>query len=165
MLNFRAFTTTFSTACRSRNDVVVELNNAGVDTVITALSSYTLGSNVEHFSYVGADNFQDTGNALNNVIQGGTGNDVLRGGGGDDTFVFTGNFGHDRIMDFDAVLAGGQDKIDIRSLDINSTTFAERVSITDAGADTLITIDTYSIRLIGVGNASNVDMNDFILAS
>lgn len=47
----------------------------------------------------GAGNDTIIGNAAANRLEGGAGNDVLEGGGGKDTFVFSGRFGTDRIVD------------------------------------------------------------------
>ncbi|CAD5107743.1 peroxidase family protein [Zestomonas carbonaria] len=158
-------------------DQVVELAGQGIDTVWAHVSSYTLSANVENLLYGGAGNFTGTGNALDNLIQGGAGNDVLNGGGGNDTliggagndiFVFGPNFGNDRIMDFDANPAGGgQDFINVVALGITAATFNSRVSITDAGADALVTINGAgggSIRLVGVNDHTSVTQADFQLA-
>ncbi|MFI8748325.1 calcium-binding protein, partial [Pseudomonas sp. NPDC077186] len=152
------------------------LGGEGIDTVWTSLASYTLGANVENLYYgPSSGNFTGTGNALDNWIQGGAGNDVLTGGGGNDTlmgglgndiFVFGPSFGNDRIMDFDANLAGGQDLLNIAALGITAATFAARVSIADAGADTLVTVngaDGGSIRLVGVADHTTVTSADFQL--
>ncbi len=86
-------------------DRVVELRNAGIDRVETTLTTYTLGAHVENLSYLGTGAFTGTGNALDNVIIGGTGNDqlsgldgddTLRGGNGDDTL--TGGTGNDWLV-------------------------------------------------------------------
>ena len=58
---------------------------AGIDTVRTALSIFTLGSNVENLVELGSAAAALTGNGLANGITGNTGNDSLDGGGGDDT--------------------------------------------------------------------------------
>ena len=103
---------------------------------------------------------------MNNRIEGGAGNDVLAGNGGDDTFVFESGFGKDQITGFDANPAGGQDHLDISAFGIDSTSFAARVTIADIGADTLITIDgqkDQTIQLVGVGNATTVTIDDFLL--
>ncbi|MFI8608431.1 peroxidase family protein [Pseudomonas sp. NPDC077649] len=156
-------------------DQVIELAGEGYDTVWTSLASYTLTANVERMAYGGVGNFTGTGNALDNWIQGGTGNDVLTGGAGNDTlvgglgndiFVFGPNFGNDRITDFDANPAGGQDLLNIAALGITAATFAARVSIADAGADTLVTVngaDGGSIRLVGVADHTTVTSADFQL--
>jgi len=67
------------------SDVVTEAANQGTDTVITILAAYTLGTNVENLTFVGAGSFTGTGNTLNNFIVGGGGNDNLSGLAGNDT--------------------------------------------------------------------------------
>ncbi|MDH1620166.1 hypothetical protein N5F07_03220 [Pseudomonas chengduensis] len=71
----------------SVGDQVVEGVGAGTDTVRTTLSSYTLGDNVEHLTFIGAGNFSGTGNALDNTLTGGAGDDVLDGSAGIDRLV------------------------------------------------------------------------------
>jgi Ca2+-binding RTX toxin-like protein len=68
-------------------DVVTEGANAGTDLVQTILNAYTLTTNVENLTFLGAGNFNGTGNTANNVITGGGGNDTLNGGAGNDTLV------------------------------------------------------------------------------
>ncbi|MDZ3991818.1 peroxidase family protein [Pseudomonas sp. Teo4] len=76
-------------------DVVVEGTNAGTDTVLTSLASYTLAANVENLTYTGVGNFTAIGNGLANIITGGAGNDTLSGDGGND--IVTGNAGNDTL--------------------------------------------------------------------
>ncbi|MBX7526425.1 M10 family metallopeptidase [Qipengyuania vesicularis] len=80
----------------AEGDVVTELADEGTDTVITSLSTYTLGDNVENLQSTGSRARTFTGNALDNTItsgtysdtlDGGAGNDVLDGDGGDDTMI------------------------------------------------------------------------------
>ena len=70
-------------------DVVTETNaNAkvgGSDWVITSLSAYTLGANVEAGRILSAGSANLTGNALNNWLYAGAGDNVLDGGAGSDT--------------------------------------------------------------------------------
>ena len=68
-------------------DHVVEASGGGIDTVTTTLSTYTLGDNVENLTHSGATTFAGTGNALDNIIQGGDGANVLSGLDGNDTLV------------------------------------------------------------------------------
>jgi Ca2+-binding RTX toxin-like protein len=98
-------------------------------------------------------------------LVGGAGNDRMYGGSGDDTFVFGPGFGNDRIYDFDADPRRGQDRIDLRVLDIDSATFAELVDIAVVGRDTIVTIGEDSVTLVGIsGRGSNViTQADFIL--
>ncbi len=99
------------------------------------------------------------------MLNGGAGDDRMNGGMGDDSFVFAAGFGHDSIIGFDAKPAEGQDMLDISAFGITAATFDDEVEITDAGADTLVTLvdsgDT--IRLVGINNSSTVTVDDFIL--
>ncbi|WP_051960519.1 peroxidase family protein [Devosia riboflavina] len=70
-------------------DVVVEAGGGGIDEVQTDLAAYTLSANVEDLTYTGAGTFTGTGNALDNVIEGGAGVDTLTGLGGNDTYLVT----------------------------------------------------------------------------
>ena len=71
----------------SAGDTVIEDAGEGTDTVRTDLAAYALTANVENLTYTGAGDFIGTGNALANVILGGSGADELNGGAGDDTLV------------------------------------------------------------------------------
>jgi len=100
------------------------------------------------------------------ILEGGAGNDFLKGGADNDTFVFKPDFGNDRITGFDANPSGGQDWIDLSDFGITAADFADRVEITDVGADTLVTIDgdaNQTIRLAGIGNSSKITVDDFLL--
>ncbi|EJB07336.1 putative calcium-binding protein, partial [Rhizobium leguminosarum bv. trifolii WSM597] len=77
-------------------DIVIENVSEGTDTVQTALSSYTLGNNVENLTYTGSASFTGTGNALANTITGGAGNDTLNGGAGADSLI--GGAGNDTYI-------------------------------------------------------------------
>ena len=74
-------------------DIISESANSGIDTVRTALASYTLIANLENLTYTGAAKFTGTGNSGNNQIAGGIGNDVLNGAAGSDTLI--GGLGND----------------------------------------------------------------------
>jgi Ca2+-binding RTX toxin-like protein len=164
-------------------DVVTEAAAAGTDSVLTTLASYTLGANVENLTFTGAGNFSGTGNAANNVMTGGAGNDSLSGaagvdrltggagndtmdgGAGDDVFVFATGFGADTINGFDAAPGGGQDLLNVFGLGITAANFNAHVTITDLGANTLVTIDSVnSILLNGVdGTGQNaITVQDFL---
>jgi Ca2+-binding RTX toxin-like protein len=76
-------------------DVVTELANAGLDTVISAVST-TLSQNVEALVLTGSNAITGTGNSLNNgltgnnaanVLDGGAGADILAGLDGNDTYL------------------------------------------------------------------------------
>lgn len=68
-------------------DRVIEYARQGVDTVRTALSSYTLGAEVEKLVYTGSASFFGIGNAWDNELRGGAGADRLDGGRGADVMV------------------------------------------------------------------------------
>jgi len=163
-------------------DVINEAAGAGIDTVLSTALAYTLSGNVDNLIFVGAGNFNGTGNALANTIVGGAGNDTLNGGGGNDTltggagndtmnggtganhFIFAAGFGNDTIAGFDANPTGGQDLIDLDpSLGINAGNFNTQVVITDLGADTQVTIGANSILLVGVNGvgANTLTIDDF----
>lgn len=65
-------------------DVVTELAGQGRDTILTQLSSYTLGSHIENLTYTGRLNSTLMGNELDNHITGSRGADRLDGGAGND---------------------------------------------------------------------------------
>ena len=67
------------------DDQVVETAAGGIDTVLTTLSSYTLGATLEHLAYQGSGTFRGVGSAAANSITGGAGADMLSGVAGNDT--------------------------------------------------------------------------------
>lgn len=77
-------------------DIITETARGGTDTVLTALSRYSLGLEVENLVYTGSGAFTGMGNALANLIVGGDGDDRLNGGNGNDTV--TGGTGNDTII-------------------------------------------------------------------
>lgn len=83
-------------------------DSGGIDLVRSFLGSFALDAGIENLTYVGAGNFEGTGNDLANIITGGAGNDRLLGGKGNDRLV--GGLGAD-ILDGGAgadILIGGQ---------------------------------------------------------
>jgi Ca2+-binding RTX toxin-like protein len=77
-------------------DAIVELAGGGVDQVFASSSAYTLPDEVENLNYNSYGAFHGTGNALANIIYGGSaadtleglaGDDELRGGGGADSLA------------------------------------------------------------------------------
>jgi Ca2+-binding RTX toxin-like protein len=102
-------------------DRIIEIDangsdTGGIDTIQTALATYTLTSitNVENLTYTGENAFRGTGNTLNNLIIGGAVNDILAGGDGSDTLF--GKGGNDILKggNGDDVLYGeaGNDTLD-----------------------------------------------------
>ncbi len=147
-------------------------------TVNLATASASGFASIANFMHVQGGDGDDslTGDGGVNKIIGGDGEDTIRGGGEDDTLtggqgedVFVYAFGDDddRILDFDADVAGGQDLLDVTSFGITAADFGARVSIIDAGANTIVVIDgSVSILLNGVtGDGDNVITDtDFLLA-
>jgi len=96
------------------------------------------------------------------TIAGGSGNDTMTGAGGSDTFVFAAGFGTDRITDFDANPAGGQDLIDLTSYAaITAGSFAAQVAIAQVGAAVRISIGADTITLAAT-NVATITASDFI---
>jgi hypothetical protein len=89
------------------------------------------------------------------------------GGGHNDIFVFAPGFGTDTVVDFEDNARGSQDVLDVTAFGITTADFAARVTITDVGNDTRITIDgntAQTILLAGVSNATRIGVDDFMLA-
>lgn len=91
------------------NVIIQEDADAGIDTITTALASYSMSTaaNVENLVFTGSGNFTGQGNSENNVLTGGGGNDNLLGWDGND--VLNGGAGNDEIQggDGDDILNGG----------------------------------------------------------
>jgi Ca2+-binding RTX toxin-like protein len=87
------------------SDTIVELANAGNDTLFTPMTT-TLVANLENLVLTTGAVADGTGNALDNVLTGGSGANVLTGLAGNDTL--DGGMGADRLV-------GGQGKRYLRS--------------------------------------------------
>ncbi len=116
----------------SPRDQVIELANAGIDTVQSWASTFTLPANVENLQVFGTGTHIAVGNELNNIMtasangsdtmSGGAGNDILiagrgadflTGGPGTDMFVFTAPTTQLSVVsDFHQ----GEDLVDLRPL-------------------------------------------------
>jgi Ca2+-binding RTX toxin-like protein len=107
----------------SLSDVVTEASNAGNDTIITTLNTYSISAltNIENLSYTGIANAALTGNASvniltgssgNDTLKGGLGNDILTGGTGSDYFVFKTTPHNTRNLDTITDFVHGTDKIE-----------------------------------------------------
>jgi Ca2+-binding RTX toxin-like protein len=149
---------------------------AGNDTLDGGTGNDTLNGGLgDDLLLGGSGNDILDGGAGNDTLNGGTGNDVVTGGAGDDTmnasqgndiFVFGASFGSDQISGFDANPTGGQDLLNIAYFNLTAADFDSRVAISDAGADTLVTIngiDGGSITLVGVATHTTVTIADFQL--
>ncbi|EJL01400.1 type I secretion target, putative [Pseudomonas fluorescens Q2-87] len=69
------------------NHTVREFAGGGDDEVRSNQANVTLTSEVERLTFTGTGNFRGTGNASDNIINGGTGNDTLIGGNGADQLI------------------------------------------------------------------------------
>jgi Ca2+-binding RTX toxin-like protein len=149
-------------------DVITEAADAGIDTVQTALASYTLtAANVENLKFTGTGtaSFNAVGNASANQIDGGVNNDTLNGGAGNDTLK--GNAGNDSLLggDGDDTLLTGPGTADVADGGAGDDTvivagnFAgftrTRVSETDTKLINLTTGETVTIR-----NVEHVQFGD-----
>ncbi|MBC7739134.1 MAG: hypothetical protein H7245_18435 [Candidatus Saccharibacteria bacterium] len=162
----------------SGREFLREYANAGLDRIVTAQGTFSMMTqscaNIENLVYSGTDNFRGVGNALNNVITGGTGADTLWGmdgadtliglggadrligGAGADRFVFT--FGHDQIDDFDI----RSDQILFRDVD-GVTTATEALSYAhQAGADVVFDFgpDSMTVLNVSLSNLSGLILVD-----
>ena len=84
----------------STGDVVTELANAGIDTVISDVT-WTLASNLENLTLIGSSAINGTGNALDNILTGNSAKNTLTGGLGNDTYVMEQGWGTDTLVDYD----------------------------------------------------------------
>ena len=133
----------------NKGDIVTEAAGGGLDTVLTKLTTYTLGANVEALDYTGTQSFRGTGNALDNTISGGAAVDVLDGGAGNDTLigeqgrdVLTGGLGSD-------ILTGGADA--------DRFVFRTAAEASDTITDFVHLVDDVDLRLIDANAALGND--------
>jgi serralysin len=104
----------------------------------------------------GAGNDDLDGGNGEDTVNGGTGDDVLTGGDGPDLFVFNAGFGMDTITDFEA-----DDLIQFEDglfQDPQSVLMASQ----QVGEDTVITVGTNTVTLLGV-QASSLQEDDFLI--
>ncbi|WP_188128349.1 S8 family serine peptidase, partial [Propionispora hippei] len=123
-------------------DMVTENAGEGMD-IVQASITYTLGSNVENLTLIGATAINGTGNSLdnvllgnsvNNTLTGGAGNDTLDGGAGADTLY--GGTGDDLyLVDYagDVVVEDANEGIDTVQSSINYTLGANLEKLTLTG--------------------------------
>ncbi len=76
----------------SSSDTIVEYANEGADTVYVSFS-YSLGNlpNIENLRAFGSTGVTLTGNAAENILDGGGGNDTINGGAGIDWVIYSNN--------------------------------------------------------------------------
>jgi Ca2+-binding RTX toxin-like protein len=160
-------------------DSITELVGAGVDTVRTALSTYSLGTHLDNLTYTGSGNFTGTGNSLANVITGGAGNDTLSGGlnndtmyggagddrltggsvndwmdggAGNDVFVFAAGFGQDTIAGFDA------------SPDTGAGSVQDRLDVSGLGITAATFASQVAITIVGADTLVQIGADSILLA-
>ncbi|RZT10670.1 Hemolysin-type calcium-binding repeat-containing protein [Duganella sp. CF402] len=121
-------------------DVVTEGLNEGIDTVYAKLSSYTLGANMENLFGPGNGVLNGTGNALNNVLNGGLGNDTLSGLAGNDTLL--GSVGNDTLLGGD-----GDDRLE--------GSIGANLLDGGAGSDTAVALADFSAYSVKRPNATD----------
>ena len=131
-------------------------DSAGIDTVETSLSQYTLPgqmfpapmfpSAIENLTFIGAGDFTGTGNGLDNIITGGSGNDTLEGGMGADRLI--GAEGDDRLIANSTALPPGDDGSDTLEGGVGNDTYVvsgndQIVESPGAGIDTVELTSVY----------------------
>ncbi|MGO4382119.1 beta strand repeat-containing protein [Pseudoduganella sp. RAF19] len=138
----------------STGDVVMEVAEEGIDSVISSATSFALPNGIENLTSIGAAPFKGIGNLLDNHLTGGTADDTLFGGGGND--VLDGRGGKD-TMD-------GGDGDDVYYVDSLADVVLEQSS---AGTDKVLTsLEAYTLganierlqyggvnSFVGAGNA------------
>jgi Ca2+-binding RTX toxin-like protein len=126
-------------------DRVIELQGVaqGNDTVYASTSFSLTSTFVETLVLTGTADSNATGNRQGNTLVGNIGNNVLTGGGGRDTFVFSGDFGHDRVADFDTAA-------DVIRFAADTFTSYDQVinNARQVGEDVIITLDADHIMTL-----------------
>ena len=145
----------------SQNDVVREFAGGGIDTVMTGLTSYRLGANVENLTYTGTGNFTGIGNGLANIIIGGVGDDTLTGGAGNDTL-----YGGDGNDTFIATVGDGNDTYyggtGMNTYDLSRTSAGATVNMI---AGTAVSTQTGQDVMSQIQNVVGSSGNDTIIAA
>ena len=150
----------------SAGDRIVELAGQGHDTVLSMISVYTLGANLEDLAFVGpVGNDVGTGNNLDNAIIGAGGDDRLNGGAGNDQLY--GDVGNDQLIGgtgndlldgesgADTMTGGAGD--DTYYVDSVNDTVLE---LAHGGTDTIITmLDGFDLSAKGA-NVENLTFGD-----
>ncbi len=130
-------------------DVITE-SGVGVDTVlVSGISAYTLAAMVENMTFTGSTSFTANGNALANILVGGTGDDVLNGNDGNDELI--GGGGDDNLKG-----GAGNDTYHVDSA-------GDVISDVGGGVDTIVTsLATYTIASSVFENLTFNGVGDFV---
>ncbi len=174
-LDFSAFTSSVEVALGGGRSAGFVAGTQTGDDMISSIENVIGGSGNDNLRGSGGDNRLEGGagddflygSGGNDILIGGLGDDTLLGSGHNDVFVFGPGFGRDTVGDYDDNARGSQDVLDISAFGITFDDFFERVTITDLGNDTRITIDGNSdqrILLEGITNATRITIDDFLLA-
>ena len=146
------------------DDVIIENANEGADTVISSLTTYALGNNIENLTLIGSA-INGTGNTLNNLIignsavntlvgdagddtlNGGGGVDTLNGGDGNDTYIVTAQQSTTTVVD-----SSGTDTIQSSAdFTLATLTYIENLTLTGSA----INGTGNTVANVITGNASN----------
>ena len=142
--------------------------NGGADTITGGLGNDRLFGDADADILSGGDG-ADTifGGTGDDVMDGGAGNDrlfadfgfdALTGGAGRDLFIFRAGSEGGTISDF----TQGEDRVDLRALDLAGSTLAELMTLTQVGADVLIEAGGIEITLEGT-DVADIDLADFLV--
>jgi len=143
---------------RNAGDVVTEKAGEGIDTVKTALTTYTLGANLENLTFTGVGGFTGTGNGLTNVITGGAGADTLSDGGVGGTDTLIGQGGNDTYLVANTgdiiieAVGGGTDTVKTTALSYTLGANVEDLTSVGAGNFTLTGNTGANVITGGAGN-------------
>jgi Ca2+-binding RTX toxin-like protein len=148
-------------------DTVVEMTNAGTDTVMSA-ATYTLGANIENLVLTGTTAINGTGNTLDNTLTGNSAANTLSGGAGADTMI--GGLGNDTyVVDntLDIVVENINEGVDLVQSSVTYTLSAnvENLTLTGTSAfngtgnelDNVLTGNSASNTLVGGAGNDRLD--------
>ena len=135
-------------------DIVLEAQGAGIDSVQSTASGYTLASNVDNLILGGSSGINGTGNDLANSITGNSGVNVLTGGGGNDTL--DGGTGADTLLGGagnDVFIVDNASDLVSENASEGTDTVQVSVSYTISDADVENLVLTGSGAINGTGNS------------
>lgn len=172
---------TFDAGVITANSITFDRDTAGRSTLLETYVAGDLSSSLTTFldgatrlitydagvfafeRQINADGTQKVkGGAGDDVIAGGAFNDKLSGGAGADTFVFAGNFGRDRVTDFDVA---GDDLLDLTDFGITDLdSLLDTATLTQRGSTLRIDLDadaTITLRNVLLADLTDADFFNF----